>query len=79
MKRISLTALLSTLGYGGLLHTATAAPEDHVLWSDQPVIVSEAAAKSLRTLDQIWSQEIYPIGNGRLGCTVFGDPEVERI
>lgn len=51
----------------------------HRLWSDKPVTVSEAAAKDLRKLDTIWSKEIYPIGNGRLGCTVFGTTVVERI
>ncbi len=79
MKRMSFPTLLLTIGCFGLLHTATAAPEGHLLWSDRPVIVPEGAANNLRSLDKIWSEEIYPLGNGRLGCTVFGLPEVERI
>lgn len=79
MKRMSLADFVLTIGCCGLLHAAVAAPADHALWSDQPVIVPEAAAGNLRSLDKIWSEEIYPMGNGRLGCTVFGQPDVERI
>jgi alpha-L-fucosidase 2 len=78
-KRVSLAALLMTIGHNSMGLAATAAPADQLLWSDRPVVVPEAAARNLRTLDKIWSQEVYPIGNGRLGCTVFGEPEVERI
>jgi len=78
-KRVSFAALLLTIGFGGMPHTATAAPVDQWLWSDRPVMVSETAAKSLRSLDKIWSEEVYPLGNGRLGCTVFGQPDIERI
>lgn len=78
-KGVSFAALLLTIGYGGMGHTARAAPADQLLWSDLPVIVSETAVKNLRSLDKIWSEEIYPLGNGRLGCTVFGLPELERI
>ena len=62
-----------------LMVVAQADPAAHKLWSDQPVMIDEAAAKNLRTLDTIWSKETYPIGNGRLGCTVFGTTDVERI
>lgn len=51
----------------------------HALWADQPVMIDESAAKNLRTLDTIWSKEVFPIGNGRLGCTVFGTTDTERI
>jgi alpha-L-fucosidase 2 len=51
----------------------------HLLWSDQPVSVPENIAKSLKYLDRHWSQNVYPIGNGRLGLTVFGTPQQERI
>ncbi len=26
-----------------------------------------------------WEQNVFPIGNGRLGGTIFGDPQRERI
>ncbi|MBT8038247.1 MAG: glycoside hydrolase family 95 protein [Verrucomicrobiae bacterium] len=34
---------------------------------------------SLRAQVKHWSQNVYPMGNGRLGFTVFGDPDRERI
>jgi alpha-L-fucosidase 2 len=49
------------------------------LWSAHPVNIPEHLATNLKSLDEIWSKEVYPIGNGRLGCTVFGSPNEERI
>ncbi|MDT8390727.1 MAG: glycoside hydrolase family 95 protein [Lentisphaeria bacterium] len=51
----------------------------HVLWTDRPTAVPETTAKTLRYLDKHWSNHVYPMGNGRLGFTVFGDPDLERI
>jgi alpha-L-fucosidase 2 len=79
MKRFPWTDLVWMAGCCGLLQMAAAAPADEVLWSDRPVVVPESVTNSLKDLDKIWSQEVYPIGNGRLGCTVFGGPDVERI
>lgn len=55
------------------------AEQSHRLWSDQPVVFSERIAASLKYCDRHWSHHVFPIGNGRLGCTVFGDPARERI
>jgi len=33
----------------------------------------------MRYSAQYWSKNVFPLGNGRLGCTVFGDPKRERI
>lgn len=64
---LCLTAVL--LGIFGLsVHGATAsaaASSDPVLWYSQP-------AKS-------WEKEALPLGNGRLGCMVFGGVDRERI
>jgi len=54
-------------------------PRGHVLWSDSPPAPSESEENSLRYLDRFWSQNVYPVGNGRLGFTVMGAPEKERI
>ena len=51
----------------------------HRLWSDQPVVFSGSSAKNMRNERRHWEKTIFPLGNGRLGCTVFGDPERERI
>ena len=56
-----------------------AAEQGRKLWSDQPVVLPENVAKSLRYADRHWSEQVYPMGNGRLGFTVFGDPYTERI
>ncbi len=49
------------------------------LWSDKPVMFSESQAKNMRYAAVAWSQNVFPLGNGRIGCTVFGDPARERI
>ncbi len=58
---------------------AEGARADQQLWSDQPVVIPAELSDNLRAIQKIWSQEVFPIGNGRLGGTVFGDPELERI
>ena len=50
-----------------------------VLWSPSPVVAPKNAVDNLRYLDKYWSENVYPMGNGRLGFTVFGDPVQERI
>jgi len=58
---------------------AVHARADQMLWSDQPVVIPAELSDNLRAIQKIWSQQVFPIGNGRLGGTVFGDPELERI
>ena len=50
-----------------------------VLWADTPVVFTPKVAESMRYSKRHWEQSVYPIGNGRLGCTVFGEPRKERI
>ena len=69
--------ILTTLAAAMLAATETAA--DQRLWTEKPVIIPEDKANNLKYLDEIWSKEVYPLGNGRLGCTVFGSPDIERI
>lgn len=52
---------------------------NHLLWADKPVIIKEGQEGNLGALDKIWSQEVFPIGNGRLGCAVFGLPALDRV
>jgi alpha-L-fucosidase 2 len=33
----------------------------------------------MRYSTQHWERNVFPLGNGRLGCTVFGEPKKERI
>lgn len=55
------------------------AEDTQLLWADRPVVFSEGAKQRLAGIDKQWSEQVFPIGNGRLGCTVFGDPDLERI
>jgi len=50
-----------------------------ILWSDAPVVFTPEQAASMRYAKQHWERNVYPIGNGRLGGTIFGDPRRERI
>lgn len=47
-----------------------------ILWSDNPVSI---APEMQKRYIRIWEQNVYPLGNGRLGCTVFGEPQKDRI
>ena len=55
------------------------APVKRVLWTDTPLVIDDETAKKPRRADGLWERSVYPIGNGRLGCTAFGDPRKERI
>jgi len=50
-----------------------------VLWADTPVIIDAKTAESPRYSKRVWERSVYPIGNGRLGATAFGNPQKERI
>jgi len=50
-----------------------------VLWSGDPVVFPPNVAASQRFSAAWWSGRVFPMGNGRLGCTVFGDPQRECI
>jgi len=54
-------------------------PVKRVLWADAPVIFDAGTAKNPRYSKRHWEKSVYPIGNGRLGCTTFGEPQKERI
>lgn len=53
------------------------AVQKDLLWSAAPVVFSETM--NLRARVKHWSENVYPMGNGRLGFTVFGSPLRERI
>lgn len=50
-----------------------------ILWTDQPVVLDYAKVEKPRDEEVVWERGVYPIGNGRLGCTAFGEPACERI
>jgi alpha-L-fucosidase 2 len=74
-----LSAILLTCLAGSSLVLAGEGMTKRILWSDEPVIFTETQAGHFRYQKDAWSQKVFPLGNGRLGCTVFGDPSRERI
>ena len=58
-------------------HAAAEKPEKRTLWTDEPLSLLDANGKPRRRGK--WSQYVFPIGNGRLGATIFGGPAEERI
>ncbi len=55
-------------------------PPHPLLWSRNPVVAPTADdPASRRAFFRTWESSVYPIGNGRLGGTVFGEPRRERI
>ena len=48
-----------------------------ILWADSPVTIEPELQTRYRI--RKWEQNVYPLGNGRLGCTVFGEPQKDRI
>ena len=77
---LTLTSLpIATCVASSVLAGAGESVTQRVLWSDKPVVFSESQAGNIRYAAVAWSNQVFPLGNGRLGCTVFGDPAKERI
>ena len=72
-------AVIATCVASSVLAGAGESVTQRVLWSDKPVVFSEGQAGHMRYAAAAWSNQVFPLGNGRLGCTVFGDPAKERI
>ncbi len=51
----------------------------HLIWSDKPLVIDYSKIEKPRDEEAKWEQEVLPIGNGRLGGTAFGWPNIERI
>ncbi len=66
----------TTLAALALVTTVSA---EHLLWSDAPVVFPEDVADNHAKETRHWERHVYPIGNGRLGGTLFGDPARERL
>jgi len=84
MNKKSLSAVLSLLAATAMAIASTSVaetikPMKRVLWTDTPLVVDAEAAKMPRRAAGQWESSVYPIGNGRLGCTAFGEPRKERI
>ncbi len=60
--------------------TALGTPPDHKLslWYNQPAWMSNPPEK-YNKIDPLFQEKSLPIGNGHMGATVYGAPQVERI
>jgi alpha-L-fucosidase 2 len=77
-KPIPLLLLVAGLAAGPAAISGPAtAPR--LLWAASPVVIDAETAATPRRLFQVWEQNVYPIGNGRLGATFFGEPQREHI
>jgi len=81
MKTKSLSSLLPLLVLCGASAFAAqdGLPGKRVVWSDTPVVIQADAASPAREFKKIWGSSVYPIGNGRLGATIFGGIAEEHI
>ncbi|MCY3017484.1 MAG: glycoside hydrolase family 95 protein [Planctomycetota bacterium] len=50
-----------------------------VLWADKPVVILPNQPKPIKYFQHLWGSSVYPLGNGRLGCTVYGGMAEEHI
>jgi alpha-L-fucosidase 2 len=50
-----------------------------VVWSTEPVVFVPDSPKPMKYFLNLWGSSVYPLGNGRLGFTVYGGMPEERI
>ncbi len=75
-----LTALIVLFALGGRsMGAENLALAGRVIWSSEPVIFLPDQPKPMKYLQNLWGSSVYPIGNGRLGCTVYGEMAKEHI
>ena len=73
-------AMLLLVSFGGPAAAGERGdPAKRVIWTDQPVIILPNQPKPVKYFQHAWDSSVYPIGNGRLGCTTYGEPRKETI
>jgi alpha-L-fucosidase 2 len=56
-----------------------AVPPKRVIWSPEPVVFVPNSPKPMKYFQNLWGSSVYPIGNGRLGATIYGGMAEEHI
>lgn len=56
-----------------------AAPPKQVIWAAAPVVFVPNSPKPMKYFQHLWDSSVYPIGNGRLGATIYGGMAEEHI
>jgi len=50
-----------------------------VIWSAEPLVMMQNPPKPRKYFQRMWGSGVYPIGNGRLGCAIYGGIAKETI
>lgn len=82
MKRARLLTarvLMGSLAIAACRRTFAAGNQDLLVWSDKPLILMKNPPKPRKYFQRQWGSGVYPIGNGRLGSTLYGAMARERI
>ncbi|MDT8390443.1 MAG: glycoside hydrolase family 95 protein [Lentisphaeria bacterium] len=78
--RIGLAAGIA--GFGFVSAPAAGKPDEsnqHVIWAPKPLVLESNPQRPRMYFQQAWGSGVYPIGNGRLGATIYGGIAEERI
>lgn len=51
----------------------------HLIWSAKPLVLDPNPPSPRKYSQHMWGSGVYPIGNGRLGSTIYGGIAEERI
>ncbi len=78
MRMLSKCLLLVLAISNATLGKDSAAPL-YMIWSPQPVTVDPKPEKPIKYFQNLWGSSVYPIGNGRLGSTIYGEMGKEHI
>lgn len=78
IRRVSRVAV-GVLALSAAVAGATDVIGPQVIWSNEPVVFVPNSPKPIKYFQHLWGSGVYPIGNGRLGATVFGGIAEERI
>jgi alpha-L-fucosidase 2 len=64
---------------GAMLAADTVTSARRVIWAREPVVFLPNQPKPIKSFQHLWGSSVYPIGNGRLGATIYGGMAEERI
>ncbi len=79
--RVTLALLATAMTFQplGAAEKQGTSPHRQVVWSAKPLVLQPNPPKPRKYFQRMWGSGVYPLGNGRLGCTVYGVTDKERI
>lgn len=78
-KQLTLLAVGGAISLTALAAKNATDTRQHVIWADKPLILKSDPARPRKYYQRAWGSGVYPIGNGRLGATIYGGIAEERI